>query len=128
MCKDDKGFTLIEFLVAIVILMVGMLGLLQSVNISLYHNLATQLRNEAILVADGEMSKQLSRPFELVSTASVATFEPRKILMGGFKNFSVFRTGASFSNSKELNVEVSWHYKGNRYTHQTASAISRVTK
>lgn len=123
-CSDSRGFTLIEFLVAIVITMVGLLALLQSVNIALNHNLQNQLRNEAVALADQQMARELAKGFENVSTSNKNTNESRQIV-NGFKNFSVVRTGLQYQNSKEVRYNVNWDYKGVRYTHDTAGIISR---
>lgn len=123
MCKN-KGFTLIEFLVAIVILMVGLLGLLQTINLSLQHNLTTQLRNEAVSVADDFMSRELSKTFDLIST-STGNFSMNRKVAASFKIYSVERSGTSISNSKQVNVIIIWRHKGNRYQHETTAVVSK---
>jgi type IV pilus assembly protein PilV len=120
---NNEGFTLIEFLVAIVILMVGMLGLLQAVNVALNSNMQNQLRNEALLVADHSMATELAKGFDAVSTFDHYTCEHRR---NPFKNFSVARTGTDFLNSKEIRFEVSWMHKGVRYTHDAGGMISKA--
>jgi type IV pilus assembly protein PilV len=49
---NNRGFTLMEVLVAIVILSVGMLALLQTVNVALVHTSTNMLRDEAVQQAD----------------------------------------------------------------------------
>jgi len=125
--QDNNGFTLIEFLVSIVILMVGLLGLLQAVNISYSHNLQTQLRNEAVTVADSVMAGEVAKGYENASTSTSAIYVSRKIL-SGMKNYSVVRTGSSLQNSKEITYEISWKYKGTRYTHNASGVISKTNQ
>lgn len=124
MCKNSQGFTLIEFLVSIVILMVGMLGMLSAVNVALFHNFNTKLRDEAVVVADLQMSRELNKPFDLVSTSVKNDYESRKLL-SKFVNYSVQRSGAALSNSKQVRVAVRWKYKGVNYNHETNSVISK---
>lgn len=127
MCRNNSGFTLIEFLVAIIILMIGMLGLLQAVNVALQYNATTQLRNEAVALGDAEMSKELAKPFDLISTPSVASRRSVHItLPTGLKNYSVARSGTDMTNSKQVNIEVSWTYKRNRYTHDVYGVSSKT--
>lgn len=127
MCRTSSGFTLIEFLVAIVILMVGLLGLLQAVNVALHHNLNNQIRNEAVVLADQQMTTEVGKSFELVSSSSTRYFPPvSRQILNGFKNYSVVRTGSTLSNSKQITVTVSWRNKGTRYEHQTTSVISKT--
>lgn len=124
--NNQSGFTLIEFLVAIVIMMVGLLGLLQSVNVALQQNMTTQLRNEATLIADEQMAREMSKGFDLVDTTTLTSGVQRQILKG-FKNFSVTRTGSSFANSKQVNYEVRWTHRNNRYSH-TMYGVSTKSK
>jgi type IV pilus assembly protein PilV len=113
---NRSGFTLIEFLVAIVILMVGMLGLLQGVNVSLNAGRQNQLRNQASLVADKWLSKELAKGFTNVSTTALSgnaySSEP---ILNGFVNFSVARSGLVFQSSKSVQFTVSWYYRGTKY-------------
>ncbi len=124
MFRNESGFTLIELLVAIVIMMVGLLGLLQTVNLALHHNMNTQIRNEATMVADEQLAIELAKPYDLVSTSARNTFVRRPVL-NGYRNFSVVRTGNAFSNSKQVNFTVIWRNKGVRTIHETSSVVSK---
>ncbi len=127
MCKNSDGFTLIEFLVAIVILMVGLLGLLQTVNYALQYNMGTQLRNEAASIADAQMSMELAKPFDLISTVTSSKSVSRQIL-NGYKNYSVTRSGQDMTNTKQVNVGVTWRYKKQPFTHTVYGASSKANK
>lgn len=124
MCKSNSGFTLIEFLVSIVILMVGLLGLLQAVNVSIHHNMNSQIRLEAVSVADQALAKELAKTFDNVSTTTSTYLVSRQVVKA-FKNFSVVRTGTLLTNSKQVNVRVSWKNKGNHNSHETSSVVSK---
>ncbi|CAH2030120.1 type IV pilus modification PilV family protein [Trichlorobacter ammonificans] len=126
---NSRGFTLLEFLVAVLIAMVGLLGLLQTVNVALNHNLQNQLRNEAVQVADSYMARELAKGFDAVSTHPPLTpkylVESRQIL-NGFRNFSVAHSGITYENSKEIRFQVIWRHKGTRYTHDAAGVVSKA--
>lgn len=125
MFRNEQGFTLIEFLVSIVILMVGLLGLLQAVNVAIQQNMNTQLRNEATMLADERMSLELGKTFDLVSTATTSTVNVQRTVLKGFKNFSVTRTGTDLTNSKQVNFTISWKHRNTRYVHETSTVISK---
>jgi type IV pilus assembly protein PilV len=125
--RNNHGFTLIEVLVSLVILMVMMMAILQTLCVALQHNMQNQLRNEGVRVADTEMAREMSKGFDNVSTVSGATFRSRRV-MNALRNYSVSRSGSSFSNSKTVTFEVSWYYKNNRYTHSASSAKSTTTQ
>lgn len=125
--SNNRGFTLIEFLAAIVILMVGMLGLLQSVNLALNHNLQNQIRNEAVNVADTEMAKEMAKGYDQASITAANYFVRRQIL-NGYKNYSVSRTGQSLQNSKQINFVITWRHKGTSYDHGASTVISKTNQ
>jgi type IV pilus assembly protein PilV len=52
---NDKGFTLIEVLVAMIILLLGLMGSLFGVMTALNYNLGNLLRNEAMTIAQERM-------------------------------------------------------------------------
>ncbi|GAB7026264.1 prepilin-type N-terminal cleavage/methylation domain-containing protein [Geotalea toluenoxydans] len=108
--KDsDRGFTLVELLVAMVITMVGLLGLLQAVNVATEHNLRNQLRDEAGRIADEQMKYMRERPFSNVSTPRIIKGDMR----GFKKDYVVVLESKSMtpSTSRELIITVGWLYK-----------------
>lgn len=123
--SNENGFTLIEFLVALVILSVGLLGLLQTVNYSIETNMTTQLRDEAVRLADERMSAETSRVFDAISTTT--SQQPVKVnVMNAFKNYSVVKsTTAVTANTKNVQIQIVWHYKGTRYNHIITSLVSK---
>jgi len=125
---NKRGFTLIELLVSLVILMVLMMGILESVCVALQHNMENQLRNEGVRVAGVEMAREMARGYANVSTSTSAKVLHVQV-MGALKNYSVARScDATMPNTKSVNMTISWRYKNRRYTHTVSSAISRVAQ
>jgi type IV pilus assembly protein PilV len=123
--RNSDGFTLVEFLVATVIIMVGLLALLQSVNISLAHNLANILRNQAVMLADDRMAQEKALPFDSITpgtSSSVVNLNAK----GAFKNYSVVRINTDLTaNTRKIEINVVWKHKGTRYIHSASSLVSR---
>ncbi|WP_052440169.1 prepilin-type N-terminal cleavage/methylation domain-containing protein [Geobacter sp. OR-1] len=123
---NQSGFTLIEFCVAVLIMMVGLLGLLQAVNMATEKNLTNILRNEAVSVADNQMVQTKA---SVVDTATFNTLANMSSLVStrirsGSKSYSVTRNvTAASSNSKEVVVAVSWQHKGNTFRHLISSMV-----
>lgn len=114
------GYSLLEVMVAMLILMVGLLGLLQSVNIALEQNLRNTLREQA--VALGEQQMNLLRTAPAFSNLTLARVPVR----GVERAFFVNRTGAVASPlTRELGVTVTWTYKNVPYRHQVKSLAAR---
>lgn len=129
--QNNAGFTLIEFLVSIVILMVGLLGLLQAINVSFSQNMQNQIRNEAVAVVDAEMAKELAKGFDGVDPSNTSVFRNYTVsrrVLSTYKQYSVSKTGASFQNSKQVDIAISWRYKQQRFTQGASSVISKANQ
>lgn len=128
--RNNRGFTLIEFLVSVVILTIGLLGLLQTINFAITTNMANKMRDEATVLADETLSARIAA----LSTTDVTAFAifnnnssvSRKIF-SGYKNYSVSRTETpiNIGNSIEVNVLVSWKHKNTRYEHNASTVLSK---
>lgn len=122
--QDKSGFTLVELLVAIVIMMVGLLGLLQSVNIALEYNLKNQMRNEVVRVAQDSMNFMRSRPYDQI-------FRPITAVPSSLRNinriYTVKRTVETVSDaSQKYQVDVVWKYKNVSTTQSVMTVRSRA--
>ena len=134
--KDKGGFTLIEVMVAILILMVGMLGLLQAINLATEVNIRNQVRDEAVYVGERVMNEMRGKGFDNISVASpptatyiYGTYQLPSKLRGVSRSYSVTRESKVIStldsNSvKELTVTVDWSYKGVGYQNRVVAPIS----
>jgi len=120
---NEQGFSLVEFLVAIVILAVGLLGLLQCINLAMAKNLENMHRGEAIMLADDWMMQKRSMPFLALTTAR--TFPLERRTRGVSKSYTVQETITPFTvKSKKIDVNVSWTSKGNAYSHTISTVVS----
>jgi len=116
-------------MVAIVIMMVGMLGLLQSINIAMEYNLKNHLRDEAVYVGEKYMNIQRGKPFELLSTAYGTRYEPSKVRGIRLSYYNVDMSTLSLSDApdtpvKQLTIVVRWTYKGVEYQNRVTAPVS----
>jgi type IV pilus assembly protein PilV len=128
--SNKRGFTLVEFLVAMVIMMVGILGLLQTVNYAIHHNMNNQLRQEATLLADDLMNREKAKPFDLISTtpAPYSRTYPnnQRIVNGASRNYSVIKTNTELTTqTKTIDLQISWDYKQDHFVHSISSLTSK---
>lgn len=123
---NQSGFTLIEFCVAVLIMMIGLLGLLQGVITATGHNLTNILRNEAVAVADERMVNAKSTVVDTASFNALSniTTQVGTQIRSGTKSYAVMRNvSTSSTNSKRVMVTVSWQYKGKAYQHSISSFV-----
>jgi len=124
--RNNKGFTLIETLIAISILTIAMLAILNTTIVSFQYGIRNSIRNEAIKMAEKKMNELRNTAFSsLANNPSPAPTETRI-----FRNLTITFTqqwtvSNLSNNSAAIDVSVSWTYLGRSYTHSTASIISR---
>jgi type IV pilus assembly protein PilV len=123
--QNKSGFTLVELCVAMLIMLVGLLGLLQSVNIAMEYNLKNQMRNEVVRVAQDAMNDMRSKAFDSVSsTTRTVPSSLRNINRTYTVTRSVISTGTDVS--RKYQVDVTWMYKNAPTTHSVMTVRSRV--
>ena len=124
--RNESGFTLVELLAAMVIMVIGLLGLLQSVNIATEHNLKNQMRNEVARIAQDNMNAMRSRPFDAVSTAT-QTLTAKTQLRNIDRDYLVRRKRFNVNDkSAKYQVDVQWKYKNVSTTYSVMTVRSRA--
>jgi type IV pilus assembly protein PilV len=111
----NAGFTLIEMLMALLVLTVGLLGLLQSVNVAYEHNVRNRLREAATLVAEEQMNAFRRMTSSSGSYANRMTVS--RIVSGVGKTFTVTRESRPMQDTRRLRVTVGWGFKNQSTTH-----------
>lgn len=118
--SNKSGFTLVELMAAMLIMMVGVVGLLQAVMIATEHNLKNQIREEVTRIADSTMNDMRTGIFEAVTTSSPYTVPSN--IRNTSRRYTVRKTVAAMgSGSRQYQVDVSWKYKNYSATHSIVS-------
>ncbi len=131
---NNKGVTLVEVMISLVILLIAFMGLIQASLLTINHNMRNEVRDEAVRI--GAASMALLRAFnyscgELDPTVDAALINGTLSNCGytpplstaalntptkNFRNLSVQYTVTkgvvATTNTKQLRVNVQWRYPG----------------
>jgi type IV pilus assembly protein PilV len=116
-------------MISMVILLIGMLGLLQAINVSMEMNVKNEMRTQAASIAEDQMARKKSLPFDDITPGALENLTVPISMRSSVVNYSVtyfaelFPAGAT--NTKRLNIGVRWSYKGNNYEHVVSSLVTR---
>ncbi|GFO66846.1 pilus assembly protein PilV [Geomonas limicola] len=128
--KNKAGFTLTEVMVALVIMMVGLVGLLQAIGIALEHNLRNQQREEAVFLGEKYLNELRGKRFDATFDPYSSPYTPFTVgsgVRGGGTRYTVERTGDKYSAdnlTKLLIVTVKWTFKQVEYQNRVTATVS----
>jgi type IV pilus assembly protein PilV len=106
--SGDAGFTLVEMMMAMLIMTVGLLGLLQSIQVAYRNNARNAVRDQGVLVAYNSMNDFKRRPYQDISRSFY-------LVSSGRRKYSVTREAEEIgtsSGAKKLMVRVAWKFEG----------------
>lgn len=130
---NKKGMTLIEVMVALVILLIVSLALMQTALLGISMNLRNSLRDEAVNIADMKMNELRALPYTYAYT------DPQLSATGGLVSgptvtrniraaavgFTLSQNITDISDSKQITILVSWNFKGQPYSHGITSIMRK---
>jgi type IV pilus assembly protein PilV len=128
--NNERGFTLVEVMVAILILSVGMLGLLETLNVSIQQNMKNQFRDEAVRIGARYMTELRGKGFTAYSGTYVTMSVP-STFRGSNKIFKVERgtiplaSDISGPTSQQLNVTVKWAFRNQSSVNRISTVVAR---
>ena len=121
--KRTQGFTLIELMVALVILSVSMIGILDAMVLTMQQNLENFSRDEAVRIAEQQMNTLRNTSFDLLADGNQNLTRTYKQIN---RSFAVTWTITPFSTiSNSVQVQVNWTVNRKTHSHLITSIISR---
>jgi len=120
--RKSRGFTLIEVLVAICILVIGMLAVLSALVTTMEQNLNNLSMDEAVRIAEQQMNQLRNTSFTGLTNGNLP-------ITRNFRNFTrtfnvVWTVTNLSASSRTLQVVVSWTHKGILHQHSVTSIMS----
>ena len=148
--KTENGFSLVEVMIALVVLLLVFMGLMQSALLGIDSNLRNIFRDEALRIAAERMEEAKSLPFDDVvndtadavaddnlalpacQNAPVSDAVPYPVeVQRSFRDIIDFpygtrRTVTNFgADTKQIQITVRWEYRNECYTHSIISLRRR---
>jgi type IV pilus assembly protein PilV len=128
--KDKKGFSLVEILISLVLLLIVFLALTQTAMVSIDSNMTNILRDEAVSIAEMSMNEARNIPFDNL-------VDSNDTVNRNFRNIANFQYNVSRiitplgSNNKQIDITVTWDWKnrtvanGNPYSHSISTIMRK---
>jgi type IV pilus assembly protein PilV len=127
--------SLIEIIIAMLILMVVSMALLQTGLLGVQENLRNSLREEAVRIADQRIGDLRGRAyysqisFDPMLNSGFTTTTVTRYLRSFQKDFTVDTNiddvNTTFTSNKLVSVKVSWSHKGTLYDHTTTVMLGK---
>ncbi len=121
---NSTGFTLVELMVAIVITVVGLLGLFTSLQLATRENTKNQMRELAVRAAEERMARFKVTSFSMISTCVTCSGQryqyPQETypinLRGVNRDFTVTRSTVVSNDGSTIDLGVCTSWKFGNYT------------
>lgn len=148
--KNRVGFSLVEVMISLIILVLVFMGLMQSALLGIDSNMRNILRDEAISIASERIEEARSMPFDLVvsdtapgdnlmltacANPPVSDGGPYEVeIQRNFRNIQNFPFGTRMTvtdldgppvETKQIQILVRWEYRNECYTHSIMSLRRR---
>lgn len=119
---NNKGVSLVEVMVALLIALLVFFAMMQTALVGIDSNVRNLLRDEAVSVAQQQMDKARNVAYDaLVSGTETVRRNIRNLKDPDNPSenipFNTTTTVTELSNNKQINILVTWQWKGTNYSH-----------
>ncbi len=123
---NNKGTSLIEILISIVLTAIVFTGLVQSSILVTDQNVGNLMRDEAVSVAEDQMSQARSMPFAALVTGPTVTVTRDFRGVTGFELYTLMTVSLIDTNIRMVTIDVTWNRKGITYNHNISTVVRQI--
>jgi prepilin-type N-terminal cleavage/methylation domain-containing protein len=126
--RDNRGMTLIEVLIAFVLVTITAAALMKTTLLAMNTNVINEMRDEGVNVAEQRMNDLRSMPFANPLMTATAGLVPdgtiTREIRGITCTYTLQRQISDINaSSKQVSVTVSWSYRSQQYKHSIATVL-----
>jgi type IV pilus assembly protein PilV len=120
---NNRGFTLVEVMISMLVLLIGMLGSLVGVMAAADHNLANALRDEAVKIAQEQLENARTGQYALIVNGTVPVQRQMRKTLYTFQVTTNVTSGGPSNSLKLLTVTVQWTFKNATRSHLSETIV-----
>lgn len=123
--KNSDGYSLVEVMIALVVLLLVFLALMHTTVLSIDANMRNILRDEGVSIADRQMIAARNTAYvSLTDGVTNGSLQSNlRNYTGTYQWWRQVGPLGSANEGKQVVIRVSWDWKGVTYSHQTSSII-----
>jgi prepilin-type N-terminal cleavage/methylation domain-containing protein len=124
--RNNKGVSLIEVMIALVILMFVSLAVMKTALVGMSTNLQNAMRDEAVNIVDLKLNELRDTAFDSITLVTVTEAD----VVRDFRGAKVYYTPKRIverinADTKQITMSVDWVYRRNSYTHSVTTIMRR---
>lgn len=119
----DKGSSLVEVMLSLVILLIVFLALMQTALLSIDSNVKNLLRDEAVGIAEMRMSAIRNTPFASLTAGTTTATDNRNVRNAAVTYTSTTTITSLNTDNMQATISVAWTWKGQNYTHSISTIV-----
>ncbi|MFH0933206.1 MAG: prepilin-type N-terminal cleavage/methylation domain-containing protein [Nitrospirota bacterium] len=122
---NKKGLTLVEVMIALVVLLLVSLALMQTALVSIDANMRNVLRDEAVGIAEMRMNEARNTPFDSLVSDGADIPITRNIRSITNFPYTTRMTVTNLNTVNRVDITVGWTWKGENYIHSITTIVRR---
>ena len=127
--QGNRGVTLVEVMISLVILLIVFMGLIQASLLSIQSNMRNVLRDEAVRITSDRMSALRTAAFiSVVSSGPTPIFKNIRSVANQEFDVTIVAcdTGCGMdADHKRMTVTTTWIWQGEKFTHSIVNTRGR---